>query len=82
MKFKRQATIRPYIADFCSFGKKLVIEVDGRQHDEDRLKDEIRTRFLENEGFIVLRFWNNEVLTNIEGVMFVIGETVGTSEAG
>ena len=80
LKFKRQAQIGPYITDFCSFGKRLVVEVDGGQHDENHRKDEIRTRFLESEGFTVLRFWNNEVLTNKDGVMFEIGRVADLKE--
>jgi len=70
-KFVRQFSIGPYIADFVCREKALVIEVDGGQHDESG-KDVIRTAFLNREGHAVLRFWNNEVLTNREGVLFAI----------
>jgi very-short-patch-repair endonuclease len=60
-KFKRQAMIGKYIVDFVCFEKNLVIEVDGGQH-ADNETDRLRTRWLENQGFRVLRFWNNDVL--------------------
>ena len=68
--FRRQHQIGRYIVDFVCLEKRLVIECDGSQHTEER--DELRTKFLESEGFRVLRFWNNEILTNIEGVYEVI----------
>jgi very-short-patch-repair endonuclease len=52
--------------------KRLILEIDGGQHDLEREKDEKRTNWLESEGYRVLRFWNNEVLTNIEGVLKTI----------
>jgi len=70
-KIKRQVPIGPYIVDFACLGRKLVIEVDGGQHAENR-GDEIRDGFLANEGFRVLRFWNNDVLRNTNGVLEVI----------
>jgi very-short-patch-repair endonuclease len=70
-KFKRQATIGKYIVDFACFEKHLVIEVDGSQH-ADSEADRLRTRWLEDQGFRVLRFWNNEVLKNTSGVLDTI----------
>lgn len=67
-KFRRQQAIGHYIVDFVCFEKKLVIEVDGGQHAVEKQKDQIRDSWLETQGFRVLRFWNNEVLKNIEGV--------------
>jgi very-short-patch-repair endonuclease len=67
-KFKRQAVIGKYIVDFVCFEKYLVIEVDGGQH-ADNETDRRRTRWLEDQGFRVLRFWNNEVLQNTSGVL-------------
>ena len=67
VKFRRQAVIGPYIVDFVSFEKKLVIEVDGGQHSETT-RDRGREEWLKNQGFEVLRFWNNEVIGNLEGV--------------
>jgi very-short-patch-repair endonuclease len=70
-RFRRQVPIRSYVADFACFDPKLIFEVDGGQHAESKT-DTIRTAFLEREGFRVLRFWNNEVLQNTDGVIDVI----------
>lgn len=69
-KFRRQHPIPPYIADFFCHEANLVIELDGGQHNEAFIqkKDNARTAFLESKGYKVLRFWNNEVLQNMEGV--------------
>lgn len=75
LEFSRHVPIGPYMTNFCSLRAKIVIEVDGGPHDEDRYKDEIRSRFLEQQGFTVLRFWDTDVLGNIEGVMFSIGRS-------
>lgn len=71
VKFRRQQFIGPYIVDFVSLEKKLIIEVDGSQHNERNTKkiDEQRTEWLEGEEYRVLRFWDHEVLTNIVGVL-------------
>jgi isoleucyl-tRNA synthetase len=66
-KFRRQQPIGHYIADFYCAEKRLVIEVDGSQHAENEV-DVLRTQWLESQGLKVLRFWNNEVLQNPEGV--------------
>jgi very-short-patch-repair endonuclease len=65
-RFRRQAPVGPYILDFVCFEKKLVIEVDGGQHTEQADYDGVRTAWLESQGFRVLRFWNNQVLQEIE----------------
>ena len=70
--FRRQVRLGPYIADFVSHRARLVIEVDGGQHGDSAAADAHRTRFLESEGYRVLRFWNNDVLQNIDGVLEVI----------
>lgn len=79
VKFRRQQPIGNYVVDFVSFDKKLVIEIDGGQHNEaqTREKDEQRTLWLEGEGFHVVRFWNNDVLLNLEGVLSRILEVLG-----
>jgi very-short-patch-repair endonuclease len=59
----------PYFADFFCPEAKLVVEVDGGQHDWERAKDEERTRYIESLGFRVIRFWNNDVLGNTDGVL-------------
>jgi len=72
IRFNSQFPIGPFICDFVSRAAKLVIEVNGGQHDWNAGADRSRTRFLEERGFSVLRFWNNEVLENIEGVVTII----------
>jgi very-short-patch-repair endonuclease len=76
MKFRRQQPIGEYIVDFVCFEKKLIIELDGSQHNDTRVEimDNVRTFWLENEGFSVIRFWDNEVLKNIDGVLLRIQE--------
>ncbi len=76
IKFRRQAPIGAYIVDFVAFESRLVIEVDGGQHAEDGKDNDMRRdAWLSSQGFTVLRFWNNEVLQNLEGVL----ETIGVS---
>jgi heme b synthase len=78
-KFRRQQPIGNYIVDFISLDKKLVIELDGGQHAEDKNKDQERDGWLIGQGFKVLRFWNNDVLQNIEGVLESIMEKISPS---
>lgn len=72
LKFRRQEQIGRFIVDFVCYETGIVVEVDGGQHSNEKLKDKERTDWLNSQGFIVLRFWNNEVLTNIEGVLEAI----------
>jgi very-short-patch-repair endonuclease len=73
IKFRRQQPIGDYIVDFVAFEKRLVIEVDGGQHaEEEKDNDMRRDAWLSSQGFKVLRFWNNEVLQNLEGVLETI----------
>jgi len=67
-KFRRQRSIGPYFADFACLEAKLVVELDGGQHVVAASYDENRTRFIEAQGYRVLRFWNNEVLTQTDAV--------------
>ena len=69
LKFRRQHPIGNYIADFCCIEKGLIIELDGSQHLERVAQDEERTRWLNSQGFHVLRFWNEDVLLGIESVV-------------
>src|SRR5690606_2491925 len=69
MKFRRQHPIPPYVVDFYCHDARLIIEVDGGQHAGDYLRDQARTAFLEAKGFRVIRFWNNQVLTETEAVL-------------
>jgi very-short-patch-repair endonuclease len=75
IKFRRQQPIENFIVDFVSFEKRVIIELDGGQHAEDSHKDYERDRFLCEAGFRVLRFWNNEVLENLDGVLERIRES-------
>jgi very-short-patch-repair endonuclease len=70
-KFRRQVPIDRFIADFVCFEARLVIEVDGGQH-AGSLRDRWRDRWFAANGFRVVRFWNNEVLSNLEGVLTVL----------
>lgn len=72
LKFRRQQPIDNYVVDFVCFEKRVVIEVDGGRHASERDKDAERDEYLIRNGFKVLRFWNNEVLQNIDGVLEVI----------
>ena len=76
LKFRRQHPFGNYILDFVCLEKKLVIEVDGGQHGQQAVYDESRTQALQAAGFCVLRFWNNEVLKEIESVKEKIGLVV------
>ena len=72
LKFRRQEQIGRFIADFVCYEHALIIEADGGQHAVEKEKDLERTAWLNSQGFTVLRFWNNEILTNPEGVLEVI----------
>jgi very-short-patch-repair endonuclease len=80
-KFRRQHPIGPYFADFCSTERRLIIELDGAQHVEQSREDEIRTSFLESEGYRVLRFWNGQVLESVEEVLGTIDELLRGAKA-
>ncbi len=75
-KFTRQKPIGNYIVDFVCFEKKLIIEVDGWQHKEEFSGnyEKERTRFLERKGYKVIRFWNSDINTNLDNVIFKIVE--------
>ena len=73
-KFKRQQPLGNFIVDFICFESKLIVELDGGQHAENLEPDLARTHWLESQGFSVIRFWNNDVLQNIDGVWQVISE--------
>ena len=74
-KFVRQEPIEDYICDFVCRERNLIIEVDGGQHNESA-QDVIRDRRLTDEGYTVLRFWNSDVLGNIEGVLLIIQQSL------
>ena len=78
MKFRRQQPLGRYIVDFVNFERKIVVELDGGQHNERqaRGRDKQRAAWLKERGYQVLRFWNNEVLVNMEGVLEKIEEAL------
>ena len=79
-KFVRQEPIGPYIADFACREAKLIVEIDGGQHNENE-RDRRRDAFLSSEGYRVLRFWNNDVLTNMDGVLQTILSSLESSRS-
>jgi very-short-patch-repair endonuclease len=80
--FRRQATIGPYFVDFACHRSRLVIELDGGQHAQgiQRQRDAERDGFLVQEGYRVLRFWNHNVMQNVDGVLSVISEALAPVE--
>ena len=76
-KFRRQQPIGPFIADFVCQERRLIIEADGGQHAEST-SDAKRSAFLESKGYRVLRFWNNDILMNLDGVAQVIATALST----
>jgi very-short-patch-repair endonuclease len=76
-KFRRQQPIGPFIADFVCQEHRLIVEADGGQH-SGSIADDRRTGFLEGKGYRVLRFWNNDILSNFDGVVQVIAAALST----
>jgi very-short-patch-repair endonuclease len=70
--FRRQHAVGNYIPDFCAPKVRLIIEVDGSQHLEQEEYDEERTKYFESQGYKVIRFWNNQVMNDIESVIRAI----------
>ncbi len=77
VKFRRQQPIGPFIADFVCQERRLIVEADGSQH-ADNVNDAQRTAFLQSKGYRVLRFWNNDILTNLDGVARVVAAALST----
>ncbi len=75
-KFRRQHPFLDFIVDFACLERQVVVELDGGQHADSMAYDSHRTRALESAGFAVLRFWNNDVLENTDGVLEVILRTL------
>ena len=73
-KWRFQMPLGPYYADFACFAERLIIEVDGGQHAETSEYDAARTRYMQREGYRVMRFWNNDVMGNVEGVVATIAD--------
>ena len=72
VKFRRQHALGNYIVDFCCVEKKLIVELDGSQHLDLQEYDKIRTEYLESLGYRVTRFWNNQVMNDVKGVILAI----------
>lgn len=81
VKFRRQQPIGGYIVDFVTFERKVVVELDGGHHkaQRQREKDEARNLWLRRQGYEVIRFWDNEVFENLEGVLETIREKLLTN---
>jgi very-short-patch-repair endonuclease len=77
VKFRRQVPVGPYIADFACIESFLIVELDGGQHSSMTSRDAARTARFQRDGWRVMRFWNNEVVENMEGVL----ETIATALA-
>jgi len=76
-KFRRQQPIGPFIVDFVCQERRLIVEADGGQH-ADNAGDVRRTAFLKGKGYRLMRFWNNEILSNLEGVSILIAAAIAT----
>jgi very-short-patch-repair endonuclease len=81
--FRRQATIGPHFADFACHERRIIIEVDGAQHNgpDNVVRDAERSAYLQAQGYRILRFWNNDVLKNTNGVMEAILAAMHQNEA-
>ena len=76
-RFRRQHAIGRYVVDFCSPEARLILELDGSQHLQQTARDAERTDYLESQGYRVLRFWNSDVMQDIEAVAQVIKDALG-----
>ncbi|KRC80316.1 endonuclease domain-containing protein [Sphingomonas sp. Root241] len=79
-KFRFQAPIEPFVVDFLCVEARLIIEVDGSQHNAET--DARRTQFLQSRGYRILRFWNSEVLENLDDVLEVISAALAANKRG
>ena len=80
LKFSRQMPIASYVVDFVCRARKLVVELDGSQHADAVEYDARRTAEIESQGYRVIRFWNSDVLTNLDGVLAVIADAATDGE--
>jgi adenine-specific DNA-methyltransferase len=78
-KFRRQQPIGEYIVDFVCAERKLIVEVDGGQHVEQAVHDEMRSKWLQSQGYRVLRFWNHDVLMMPDAVLTAIAKELDKS---
>jgi crossover junction endodeoxyribonuclease RuvC len=81
-KFRHQVPMGRYHADFCSHALKLIVEIDDATHALHGEHDEVRTRFLNDEGYCVLRFWNSDVMGNVDGVIVAIADHIAGTARG
>ena len=72
VNFRRQHAVGKYIPDFCAVQEKLIIELDGSQHLDQQEYDAERTKYLEEQGYKVIRFWNNQIMNDMNGVILAI----------
>ncbi|MDA8165987.1 MAG: DUF559 domain-containing protein [Desulfobacteraceae bacterium] len=79
-KFRRQVPIGAYIADFVCMAARLIVEIDGGQHAERKLHDQEHECFLRDEGYTVVRFWNNDVLGNMDGVLSTLSMALSRAD--
>ncbi|WP_458759976.1 endonuclease domain-containing protein [Afipia sp. TerB] len=79
VKFKRQLPMAGYVVDFIALDRKLIVDIDGGQHAVRLAEDKERTRALELAGYHVIRFWNHDVLGNIDGVLEAIIQELNLS---
>ena len=79
LRFRRQSPIGPYIVDFFCPTARLIVELDGGQHADQQTYDDRRTKWLQERGYRVLRFWNNDVMGNTDGVLAEIQRAAGKS---
>lgn len=77
LKFRRQQPVGPYVVDFFCPEYRLIVELDGGQHMENAIYDGNRDAWLRGQGFVVARYWNNDLLTNLEGVLEDIARHAG-----
>ena len=78
--FRRQHAIGKFIVDFCASRQKLIIELDGSQHLDREEQDSERTSFLASKGYRILRFWNNDVMNDLNAVMIAIEQALSAVE--
>jgi very-short-patch-repair endonuclease len=78
-KWRRQMPVGPYFADFACFAERLIIELGGGQHADTQGYDSTRSAFLEAQGYRVMRFWNNDALSNPDGVLETIADALTSS---
>jgi len=81
LKFRRQQPVGPYVVDFFCPEKKLIVELDGGQHQDRAAHDASRDAWLKAEGYVVLRYWNNELMSNLDGVLEDICRCAGVLES-